>query len=171
MNSKANPQRQLIADFFTANNVKLVNYTIARLGNREESEDLVQEVFIKLLAFDGIIKEATIKSFAFTIATNKIKDVLRRRIYRHNVEENTKYEMELQHSDVERITEYHETLTIVNQSIKKLTPACAKVYCMSLFDDVAADDIAQKLNVSKRTVEAQLFASRKQMRSMLKAAM
>lgn len=171
MNTTTNTQRQLIADFYTAYNVELVNFATARLGNREESEDLVQEVFIKLMAFDGMINEATVKSFAFTIASNKIKDVLRRRIFRHRVEENTKYEMELQHSNVERVAEYHETLNIVNRSIEKLSPACAKVYRMSFFDDMAAGDIAEELNVSKRTVEAQLFSSRKQMRRMVREAM
>lgn len=171
MNTTTNNQRQLIADFYTAYNAELVNFATARLGNREESEDLVQEVFVKLMAFDGMINETTVKAFAFTIASNKIKDVLRRRIFRHRMEESTKYEMELQHSNVERVAEYHETLSIVNRSIEKLSPACAKVYRMSFFEDMAASDIAETLNVSKRTVEAQLFSSRKQIRRMLKKAM
>lgn len=171
MNSTANNQRQLIADFYTAYYAELVNFTTARIGNREESEDLVQEVFIKLMDFDGMINETTVKSFAFTIAANKIKDVLRRRIFRHQMEESKKYEMELQHSNVERVAEYHETLTIVNRSIERLSPACAKVYRMSFFDDMPVGDIAEKLNVSKRTVEAQLFTSRKQVRTMMKKVM
>ena len=171
MNSTTNNQRQLIADFYIANHAELVNFATARLGNREESEDLVQEVFIKLMDFDGMINETTVKSFAFTIAVNKIKDVLRRRIFRHQMEESKKYEMELQHSNVERVAEYHETLTIVNRSIERLSSACAKVYRMSFFDDMPVGDIAEKLNVSKRTVEAQLFTSRKQVRTMMKKVM
>lgn len=170
MNSIANNQHQLIADFFKAYNVELVNFTIARLGNREESEDLVQEVFIKLLAFDGMIKETTIKSFAFTIAANKIKDVLRRRVYRRNIEENTKYEMQLNYNNVERVIEYNETLRIVNSHIDTLTPTCAKIYRMSLFYGQAVGQIADELQVSKRTVESQLFLSRKKIRSLMKAA-
>ena len=57
------------------------------------------------------------ESFAFTITVNKIKDHLRRRIFRHKMEENAKYEMELQHSHVERMTEYHDTLRMVNDSM------------------------------------------------------
>ena len=171
MNSTTNNQRQLIADFYTAHNAELVNFTVARLGNIEESEDLVQDVFVKLMTFEGIINEATVKSFAFTIATNKIKDHLRRRIFRHKMEDSKKYEMELQQSNVERVAEYHDTLRIINQSMDKLSPTCAKVYSMSLFDDMPAGDIAKELQVSKRTVESQLFTSRKQMRVMMKEAM
>ena len=164
-------QRQMIADFYTRHHAELVNFAISRLGNREESEDLVQDVFIKMMSFEGMINEETIKSFAFTIAANKIKDHLRRRIFRHQLEESKKYEMELQHSHAERLAEYHDTLRIVNQNVDKLSPTCAKVYRMSLFDDMTAGDIAEELQVSKRTVESQLFTSRKQMRAMMQEAM
>ena len=164
-------QRQMIADFYTRHHAELVNFAISRLGNREESEDLVQDVFIKMMSFEGMINEETIKSFAFTIAANKIKDHLRRRIFRHKMEENAKYEMELQHSHVERVVEYYDTLRMVNDSMARLSPACAKVYRMSLFEDMTTGDIAQEMNVSKRTVESQLFTSRKQVRAMLSIAM
>ena len=171
MKQTTNNLGQMIANFYTVHHAELVNYATSRLGNREESEDLVQDVFIKMMSFEGIINEATIKSFAFTIAANKIKDHLRRRIFRHKMEENAKYEMELQHSHVERVVEYHDTLRMVNDSMARLSPACAKVYRMSLFEDMTAGDIAQETNVSKRTVESQLFTSRKQVRTMLSRAM
>ena len=171
MKQTANNQGQIIANFYTVYQTELVNFAISRLGNREESEDLVQDVFIKMMSFEGMINKETIKSFAFTIAANKIKDHLRRRIFRHKMEENAKYEMELQHSHVERVVEYHDTLRMVNDSMARLSPACAKVYRMSLFEDMATGDIAQEMNVSKRTVESQLFISRKQVRAMLSMAM
>ena len=171
MKQTANNQGQMIANFYTVHHAELVNYATSRLGNREESEDLVQDVFIKMMSFEGIINEATIKSFAFTIAANKVKDHLRRRIFRHKMEENAKYEMELQHSHVERVVEYYDTLRMVNDSMARLSPACAKVYRMSLFEDMTTGDIAQEMNVSKRTVESQLFTSRKQVRAMLSIAM
>ena len=171
MKQTANNQGQIIANFYTVYQAELVNYAISRLGNREESEDLVQDVFIKMMSFEGMINKETIKSFAFTIAANKIKDHLRRRIFRHKMEENAKYEMELQHSHVERVVEYYDTLRMVNDSMARLSPACAKVYRMSLFEDMTTGDIAQEMNVSKRTVESQLFTSRKQVRAMLSIAM
>ena len=171
MKQTANNQGQMIANFYTVHHAELVNYATSRLGNREESEDLVQDVFIKMMSFEGIINEATIKSFAFTIAANKVKDHLRRRIFRHKMEENAKYEMELQYSHVERVADYHDTLHMVNDSMARLSPACAKVYRMSLFEDMTTGNIALEMNVSKRTVESQLFTSRKQVRAMLSRAM
>lgn len=160
-------QQQVIANFYTVHHAELVNFATSRLGNREEAEDLVQDAFIKMMTFEGIINEATIKSFAYTITANKVKDVLRRRIFRHQLEESKKYEMELQHSQAERLAEYNDAMRIVNAGISRLSPACAKVYRMSFFEDMTAGDIADELQVSKRTIESQLFASRKQMRAMM----
>lgn len=171
MEQTTNNQAQIIAAFYTVHQNELVNFATSRLGNREEAEDLVQDAFIKMITFEGIINEATIKSFAYTNTANKVKDLLRRRIFRHQMEESKKYEMELQHSHAERLAEYHDTLRIVNQNVDKLSPTCAKVYRMSLFDDMTAGDIAEELQVSKRTVESQLFTSRKQMRAMMQEAM
>lgn len=171
MEQTTNNQAQIIAAFYTVHQKELVNFATSRLGCREEAEDLVQDAFIKMMTFEGIINEATIKSFAYTITANKVKDVLRRHIFRHQMEESKKYEMELQHSHAERLAEYHDVLRIVNAGISRLSPVCAKVYRMSLYDDMTAGDIAEELQVSKRTIESQLFTSRKQMRAMMQEAM
>nr|WP_287896946.1 hypothetical protein [Prevotella sp.] len=64
MKQTANNQGQIIANFYTVCQTELVNFAISRLGNREESEDLVHDVFIKMMSFEGMINGATIKSFA-----------------------------------------------------------------------------------------------------------
>lgn len=64
MKQTANNQGQIIANFYTVCQAELVNFAISRLGNREESEDLVHDVFIKMMSFEGMINGATIKSFA-----------------------------------------------------------------------------------------------------------
>lgn len=107
-------QQQMIADFYKEYQVKLVNFAVARLGNWQEAEDLVQDVFVKLMTYDGIINKTTIRSFVFTITNHEIMNILRRRACRHKVEENVMYEQELQHCGVERIAEYHDTLRMVN---------------------------------------------------------
>lgn len=162
-------QQQMIADFYKEYQEKLVNFAVARLGNWQEAEDLVQDVFVKLMTYEGIINETTVRSFIFTITNHEIMNILRRRACRHKVEESVMYEQELQCSAVERVVEYHDTLRLVNYCVDQLTPSCAKVYRMTLFDGKCAGEIAKELNVSKRTVESQLLTSRKKIRMMLQA--
>ena len=160
-------QQQMIADFYKEYQVKLVYFAVARLGNWQEAEDLVQDVFVRLMTYDGIINKTTIRSFVFTITNHEVMNILRRRVCRHKVEENVAYEQELQHCAVERVVEYHDTLRMVNYCVDQLTPSCAKVYRMTLSDGKGAGEIAKELNVSKRTVESQLLTSRKKVRMML----
>ena len=162
-------QQQMIADFYKEYQVKLVYFAVARLGNWQEAEDFVQDVFVKLMTYDRIINKTTIRSFVFTITNHEVMNILRRRVCRHKVEENVAYEQELQHCAVERVVEYHDTLRMVNYCVDQLTPSCAKVYRMTLFDGKCAGEIAKELNVSKRTVESQLLTSRKKVRMMLQA--
>ena len=54
MKQTANNQGQMIANFYTVYQADLVNFAISRLGNREESEDLVQDVFIKMMSFEDM---------------------------------------------------------------------------------------------------------------------
>ena len=54
-------QQQVIANFYTVHHAELVNFATSRLGSREESEDLVQDVFIKMMTLEGMINEATIR--------------------------------------------------------------------------------------------------------------
>lgn len=166
-----NQKSRLVADFYQSHHADLINFVCARLGNREESEDLVQDVAVKMLTLDAPICVATVKSFAYTIAANKVKDVLRRRIFRRHVEEHTVYVAERSCCGVERVVEYRETLRLLDKAMSRLTPSCARVYHMSFVDDMPSGEIAQEIGVSKRTVETQLLASRKKVRAFLKAAM
>lgn len=168
MEKPVNNQRLLIANIYTTYHDELVGFATVRLGNHDEAQDLVQDAFIKMMDYEGLIGEATAKSFAFTITANKIKDTLRRRIFRRRMEEGKRYEMQLQYDSVERVVEYRETALRMQRGIDSLSPSCARVYRMSLFEDMTAGDISAQLGVSKRTVESQLFTSRKKMREYMR---
>ena len=55
MEQTTNNQAQIIAAFYTVHQNELVNFATSRLGCREEAEDLVQDAFIKMMTFEGII--------------------------------------------------------------------------------------------------------------------
>lgn len=161
-------QRQMIVAFYAAYKIKLISLATTRLGSREEGEDLVQDVFVKLIDCEKVVSETSLKSFAYTIANNMIVDKLRRRVFRHNMEEYVKYEMQPQYCGAERVAEYHELLHLVYHSLEQMNASCARICRMSLLEEKTAGEIADELQVSKRTVECQLYSSRKKMRAILK---
>ena len=60
---------------------KLVSYISARIGDRDNAEDIASDVFLKALAaldrFDG--QKASFSTWLYTIAANAVRDHLRRR--------------------------------------------------------------------------------------------
>ncbi len=158
-------QPRLIANCYATYREELVNFAASRLGSHEEGEDLVQDAFVKMMTYEGMISEITVKSFAFTITANRVKDELRRRIFRRRMENDAEYEMSPSSSSTDCQAIYNETRLRLDRSITALAPACAKIYRMSLLDDMATGDIARELNISKRTVETQLNKARRQVRS------
>lgn len=158
-------QRTLISRFYETHRNELVGYTKARLGNIEESEDAVQDAFIRMLRYTDMICESTIKSFAFRITQNIINDRLRHKQVRQVADQEMMLtERALQHCDAERIVREHELNIMLYKGISQLSPACRKVYTMSLLEELSANEIAEQLGLSKRTIETQLLTSRKQIR-------
>lgn len=161
---------QLVANFYASHHAELVGFVCSRLGNREESEDIVQDVALKMLSLQAPINATTVKAFAYTIAANKVKDALRRRIYRRQAEDSALYEAERAYCPVEQETCYHDTLRLVGEATAHLSPSCARVFTLSLHEGLASGEIAEGLGVSKRTVETQLLTARKKVRAYVRAA-
>lgn len=166
-NIRENSQ-QLITDAYREYRVSIFNYVYRKLGNKEEAEDMVQEVFLRLLDYSLIVREDTIKCFLFTIARNLVMDYLRR-YYRKQemlaylIEEGT-----ISPSDVESTIIAGEIQKMELMKVQALPPCRKRAYLMSRFDDKTADDIAIELNISKRTAERHIFMGRKEVREYIK---
>lgn len=161
---KENSNKTLISSFYKKHRDDLVNYAANRLENNEEAEDVVQDAIIRMLDYSDMISEVTVKAFAYRITYNIVMDHLRRRSIRWRIEDNIKAEMILQYSNAEWLAESHETMRVINMGMSRLSPARCKVMTMILMEDMSISDVSTQLNLSKRTVETHIFASRREMR-------
>lgn len=67
-----------IADLAARYGQPLISYFLRRTANRAESEDMAQDVFLKLVGHDGLDKLNNPEAYIFTIAANVYRDRLRR---------------------------------------------------------------------------------------------
>jgi RNA polymerase sigma-70 factor (ECF subfamily) len=136
-----------------------------RTSNHYLSEDLAQDVFVRLLDYEPMLRPETIKSFVFTVAKNILIDFLRKKIKHPTCSVNDLDET-LVHSTEEsdnRII-YKEIALLEKQMLTSFPCQRRMVYTLQRYNDRSICEISTALNISKRTVESHLYTGRKEMR-------
>lgn len=120
-------------------------------------EDLVQDVFMKVMTIDIIIPEQ-LKALAVRISYQKRIDYFRHRAYINNVKQENSWLMERSYND--QHTEVNDILQTEMHVVSRMSKQDARVYSLSRFEDRTADEIALELNLSKRAVECRIYRTR-----------
>ena len=150
----------------------LRGYLIKRLPEKNEAEDITQDVFLKLIEYRQMLKTETLKSFIFTIAHNLLIDYIRRVTLRRDIEEYYKNYYEIvseTHSELaDQKIVVDDIIKIEKQLIQNLSPQRRKVYSLIRNNEMGISEIAVTLKISKRTVEGHLASSRNYVKSQMK---
>ena len=147
----------------------LVNYVCKRVGDYADAEDIVQDAFVRLMELQVGVREESVRALLFTTCHHLVLDRLRRRVLaeRTNIYMYAYAEMAVENTEQSlRVKELKEQERC---AISMMPPKRREVYCLARFEGRNIDEIAANLNVSRRTVEAHLFAGRKEVRTRLKA--
>lgn len=127
----------------------------------EQSEDIVQEVFVQFWENRKSIKVTALKSYLFTIVKNKALNQLR------HLQVKQKHIFEIQHTSdkFEEIDEEsNEQKLELIASIEKLPTQCKNVFIMSRMHGLKHKEIAEELGISVKTVKNQIGKALKLLR-------
>ena len=130
--------------------------------------DLVQEVFIKLLSMD-IIVEVQLKGLTITIAYQKRTDYLRRRAIINKVHDDLSWQMERSYTNAD--AEVNDILRVEMKAISCMSDMDCRIYQMARFEEKTADEIVLETGLSKRAVESRIYRTRNLVRRNVKVAM
>ena len=150
---------QLIADSYERYHFSVYLYIYNKVNNKEEAEDLSQDVFVRLMDYKRMLRPDTVKFFIYTISRNLVNDYLRRYYKKQEITSYMYDRAEVSHNEVE---------SCEKRRIELLPSQRRKIYVMNRFEDKSVTDISEELNISRRTVENHLFISRKEVREYLK---
>lgn len=131
---------------------RLCVYANSLVNDKNQAEDIVQNVFIRTWERRHNLKtDFTIKSFLYRSVHNEFIDQYRKRKSVTALEK--KYIEEL-----ERFTEkdedfFERLLSLVQREIQNLPPKCKKIFLMSKQEGFSNIEIAEHLNLSKKTIE------------------
>ena len=144
-------------------------YNVARKFNlsHEDAEEIIQETFFKIWNNkEKINLSLSFNAYIYTIAKSILLNHIRKNAtiitYRQYIkppEAVNTTEDEVLFADLERN---------FNLFLNALPPQRKMIFIMSKFQDLSNDDIAVKLNLSKRTVENQLYRALNSLRTDMK---
>jgi len=147
---------------------KLFAFALKYLKSREDAEELVQSVFLKVWENQANLKkETSFKSYLFTIAYNEICNLFRKRKYQQNFIENTILGKPEISTDMESQIEFRSVLEQVEQIVAQLPEKQKAVFLKSRQEGKSTKEIAEELGLSKGTVDNYISESLKFIRSSL----
>ena len=124
---------------------KLYYFCLHLLKSKEEANDIVQEIFIRLWESRSFINpELSFSSFLYTMARNRILNYFRD----IDIDEKVKQILSAQ-----KITEEEEYQMILQNAISQLPPQRQKIFNMSRIESMSHKEIAAELGISVNTVQ------------------
>lgn len=128
------------------------------------SEDTVQEVFMKLWNNPSIFSEIeNVKTYLISMTRNLSFDKLKKQ----KKERDHILHLESVSSEKEE-TDEEAFRKILELAVSKLPPKCRLIFSLSRFEGLSNDEIAEYLDISKRTVETQISLALKAFREDLR---
>jgi len=146
----------------------LCNYSCKFLDEKEDAEEIVQDVFVKFWErLDSLAEDSSIKSYLYRSVHNscinflkheKVKDAYKYYvIQKMETIENPENEDNPEHMEQE-----------IHKAIESLPPQCRKIFTLSRFEGLKYQEIADHLGLSVKTVEVQMGKAFKLLREKLK---
>jgi len=123
--------------------------------NREESQDILQDVFATLWeSRQSIRQEQSVSGWLFVISFNKSVNHVKRKI-RHSAAEDKVVSFYHAHHD-ESDDVHDEHYQILHAAIRELSPQKQKVFTLCKLEGKSYEEAAQLLNISRHTVKEYL---------------
>ena len=135
------------------------------LCDLDMARSLVQEVFVALwLKREKIVIRDSVKFYLYKSVRNKSIDYLRESKKSVSLSDISESKF---HSPFEDKIEEAELNNRINESINELPEKCREIFLLCRFEGLKYNQIADKLNISVKTVEMQMGIALKKMRSKL----
>jgi RNA polymerase sigma-70 factor (ECF subfamily) len=150
-----------LAILFERHQVMLYNFFLRLTGNRAASEDLVQEVFIRILKYrEGYHSEGRFTIWLFQIARNAHIDYLRKHKSTLPLDELV-VETPGSESHPEERFEADEEAALVRQALDRLSPKKKEILVLFRYQGLKLREIADLLGCQVGTVKAQVHRALK----------
>ncbi|MCW3804472.1 RNA polymerase sigma factor [Plebeiibacterium marinum] len=147
----------------------LYHFAYSYLKNPSESEEIVQEVFVRIWEIrEGIDENKSFKSFLYKMTVNKVYNQMKHQVVEQKYE---KYLMNYYQASAnlpEESLQYKELNQKIQVLLEKLPDQQRNIFNLSRIEGLTNPKISEKLGLSIRTVENQIYRATKYLKQHLK---
>ena len=151
-------------ELFSKYGNRLFAFALSYLKSKEESEELVQDVFLKIWENrKGLKKESSFKSYLFTVAYHNMCRLFRKKQIHQKFLDSGMIATNSTTSLEDQI-EYRIALEQIDELISKLPEKQRVIFIKSRREGMSTQEIAQEMNLAPGTVDNQISAALKFLR-------
>jgi len=155
---------EMLGTLFDRHHAKLFNFYVRLTGNRALSEDLVQDVFYRILRSRRTYRPGSpFTPWMYQVARNARRDVLRRR-----VEVELKEQMVEPILPVDELSDRQQT-QLLHRALMQLPEDKREVLLLSRFQNLKYHEIAQLLGCEVGTIKTRVFRALQELRQVITA--
>ncbi len=161
---------QTIADYYAQHRNELLRFVALRVGDNDVAEDMVQDIFLRLLRSDKLITVTTLPALVFTMARNMVSDWFRRRRvfeeYEHYI-----IGTGTSQESMDSVISAHELMERMEHTLARLAPECREAYRLHIYGGMQVSQIAEETRQPYRAVEYRIGQARRAVRQSLRKAL
>ncbi|MEP1743176.1 MAG: RNA polymerase sigma factor [Kangiellaceae bacterium] len=148
-----------LSDLFEANHLPLYNFYLRSGLNRALAEDLVQETFMRVLAYRSTYKaESSFKAWFYRIARNVVADHFRKLSNKEHHESFEEQHMEGSDSLTDSL-EQQDQRNDFEKALSAIPAEHREIIILSRFQQLNYADIAEMLNCNINTLKTRMRAA------------
>lgn len=167
INAITNNDEKAFRSFFSVYHPKIKYFIAGFLNSNEEAEDLTQDTLVKIWQNRhnlGCI--SNLESYLYCIAKNILFDYIKKN---KKMETSNSYDLQYikDNGVLEEYLQAKELKSIIDYAIEKMPPQRKMIFKMSRLDGISNTEIADKLSISKRTVETHISVALSNIRNVI----
>ena len=153
---------------FRSSYVSLVRYATSILKDHDTAEEIVQDLYFRIWQDrEKLNIESSLNGYLFRSVHNRcLHHIEHTKVVERHAEEMSYRETDSPESPSD-ILNYKELQEKVAKILEKLPERCGQIFTMSRFEGLKYNEIAEKLSVSVKTVEANMGRALKEFRKEL----